>query len=99
MKKQQFEELLISVKQAGKIMRGEVREARSFVYSPIDVKEIREKTGLSQSDFSVLIHISPKTLQNWEQGRRVPNGPALALLRILKKDPEYVISVLNKEHL
>jgi len=55
---------------------------------PEDVKLIREHTGLSQSVFAGLLGISKRTLQDWEQGRRHPAGPAKALLRIVYKHPE-----------
>ena len=95
MNKQMFDELIESVHEAGKIQRGEKSAARIFSFAPLDVKKIREQTGLSQSAFSALIHVSIRTLQNWEQGRRTPNGPALALLTILKKDPKHAIEALH----
>lgn len=95
MDKQMFDELIESVREAGKIRRGEKKAKRSFAYAPLDVKNIREKIGLSQRDFSALVHVSIRTLQNWEQGRRSPNGPALALLTILKNDPKHAIKVLH----
>jgi putative transcriptional regulator len=49
-----------------------------------DIKEVREKTGLSQNEFAARLHISPRTLQNWEQGRRYPTGPAATLIRIFR---------------
>lgn len=90
-----FDELLESVKEAGKIRRNEKRASRTFEFSDLDVKEVREKIGLSQNEFSILIRVSVKTLQNWEQGRRKPMGPALALLTILKNDPKHAIKALN----
>ena len=95
MDKQMFDELIESVREAGKIRRGEKKAKRSFTYAPLDVKNIREKIGLSQRDFSALVHVSIRTLQNWEQGRRSPNGPALALLTILKNDPKHAIKALH----
>lgn len=94
MNKEMFDELIESVRETGKIHRGEKQAARTFTFDPLDVKKIREQTGLSQSAFSALIHISVRTLQNWEQGRRTPNGPALALLT-LKKDPKHAIEALH----
>jgi DNA-binding transcriptional regulator YiaG len=47
------------------------------------VRTIRERTKLSQSEFAHLIGVSLKTLQNWEQDRRRPAGPAAALLKII----------------
>jgi putative transcriptional regulator len=50
--------------------------------------DARRKTGLSQSDFARILGISPRTLQEWEQGRREPSGAAKTLLRIAAKRPE-----------
>ncbi len=90
-----FNELLESTREAGKIVRGERKAKRIFSYSPLDVKSIRKNLGLSQERFSQLIHVSSRTLQNWEQGRRQPVGPALVLLKALKEDPKHVIAALN----
>lgn len=95
MKEADFNELIESVRAAGAIKRGERRASRVYKFKPMDVKKIRESIGLSQTEFSSLIHVSIKTLQNWEQGRRHPHGPALALLRILRKDPTHAIKALH----
>ena len=95
MNKNMFNELLESVREAGEIRRGEKRASRAFHYSSLDVKGVRERIGLSQNEFSILIRVSVKTLQNWEQGRRHPRGPALALLTILNNDPKHAIKALN----
>jgi len=55
---------------------------------------IRSRLGLSHSQFSSLIGVSRSTLQNWEQGRRRPEGPARALLRVEESDPEAVLKAL-----
>jgi putative transcriptional regulator len=55
---------------------------------PEDVRKVREHVGFSQSVFAGLLGISKRTLQDWEQGRRHPTGPAKALLRIAYKHPE-----------
>lgn len=80
-----FNELLESVKEAGKIMRGEAKPSREFAYQNVDIKAIREKTGLSQDRFARLMGVSPATYRNWEQGRRRPHGSAMALLRIFDR--------------
>ena len=59
---------------------------------PSDVKKIREHLHLSQSAFSALMGVSIKTLQEWEQGRRRPSGPASALLRVANRHPEALLS-------
>lgn len=64
---------------------------RTTVELPSDVKTIRSKTGLSQSAFAGLIGVSVRTLQEWEQGRRTPKGPAQALLRVADRHPEALL--------
>lgn len=95
MNKQDFDELLESIREAGKILKEEQEASREFTFNPLDVKKIREKTGLSQRDFSTLVHVSLTTLQNWEQGKRSPTGPAVTLLTIIKNDPLHAIKALH----
>ena len=56
----------------------------------IDVKAIREKLSLSQSEFAKLFGLSKRTLEHWEHGRRVPSGPARAFLTVIAREPEAV---------
>ena len=56
-----------------------------------DAKRIRRKLGLSQSVFSALLGVSLRTLQEWEQMRREPRGPAQALLRVADRHPEALL--------
>ncbi|MCX7014969.1 MAG: NadS family protein [Candidatus Sumerlaeota bacterium] len=95
MKKRLFEELVESVQQAGEIRKGALRPSRSFCYDPVDVKRIRERLHVSQSQFAMMIGVSKSTLQNWEQGRRNPEGPAKALLRVVEKNPSAVLEALQ----
>jgi putative transcriptional regulator len=95
MKKQLFDDLVESIKEAGKIHRGEVRASREFVFDAQDVRAIREKLQKSQSEFARMIGVSVSTLQNWEQGRRQPHGPARALLVVASKAPEVVAKALS----
>jgi len=94
MKKELFEELITSVKQAGRIHRGEAKPSRTFVFAPEDVRKIREKLDKSQPEFARMIGVSVATLQNWEQGRRQPRGPARALLLVASKAPAAVEKAL-----
>ena len=59
------------------------------------MKAVRAKLAKSQSEFALMIGVSVATLRNWEQGRRVPEGPAQALLRVASKHPEAVIAALH----
>ncbi len=95
MKREAFEQLVRSVRQAGRIRRGGARPSRSFSFAPADVKAIRIKLGKSQADFSLMIGVSVATLRNWEQGRRKPEGPALALLRVVSAAPRTVTRALR----
>lgn len=95
MKTEAFEELLASVHQAGRIRRGSIRASRVTTFKPADIKATRKKLRASQSDFAAMIGISVATLRNWEQGRRVPDGPALALLRVASKEPLAVAKALH----
>ena len=70
-------------------------EGRLRVVTPLDVAAIRTKTGLSQERFARAFRVSPHTLRNWEQGRRVPKGPARALLLAIDRAPEAVMQALR----
>jgi putative transcriptional regulator len=96
MKKALFDELLKSVEQAGSIHRGEERPSREYVIKAADVQAIRAKLGKSQAEFSRMIGVSVDTLQNWEQGRRRPVGPARALLVVAARAPKVVEKALTK---
>ena len=87
MNQELFEQLLSSVREGGEILRGQKTPSRKFVIDASGVKTIRERTKLSQGDFASFIGVSVKTLQNWEQNRRRPTGPAAALLRIICEQP------------
>jgi len=96
MKKQLFDELIESIKEAGQIHRGEIQASREFVFDAQDVRAIRAKLHKSQSEFARMIGVSVSTLQNWEQGRRQPHGPARALLLVASKAPDVVAKALSK---
>jgi len=95
MKDELFAELVESVREGGAILRGRAEPSRSFEASPPDVKAIRETYGLSQTELAALLGISVDTLQNWEQGRRTPRGPARVLLQVVAKHPEAVWDVVR----
>lgn len=96
MKTEMFDELIASVREGGAILRGQKRPARRFVIEASGVRGIRERTALSQSEFAHLIGVSVKTLQNWEQDRRRPTGPAAALLRVISREPKLAIQAIHQ---
>jgi len=94
MKKALFDELTQSVREGGKIHRGEASASRRFTFKAEDVRAIREKLEKSQSEFAYMIGVRVSTLQNWEQGRRQPQGPARALLVVAGQEPALVAKAL-----
>jgi putative transcriptional regulator len=93
-KKAMFAELVERLKQAGEIARGERAPSREFPVDADSIKKLRAKAKLSQAEFASLIGVPVATLKNWEQGRRVPVGPAKALLHAIEKDPKNVLKAL-----
>jgi putative transcriptional regulator len=95
MRNKDFKDLLASIDQARKIHAGKLKAARVFKFHPITVKRIRMKLHASQVTFAHMIGVSVDTLQNWEQGRRRPEGPALALLKVAETNPKTVMEALH----
>jgi putative transcriptional regulator len=94
MNKANFDTLMESVKQAREISRGARKASRRFEVDSAAIKELRSQTKLSQPAFAGLLGVEVSTLRNWEQGRREPTGPAKALLRALRNDPQNVLKAL-----
>ena len=94
MNEELFNELQKSIKEGGRILKGKSKAKRVFDFDNPDPKIIREKLGLSQSKFARLLGISVSTLQNWEQGRRKPEGPAKILLNVAAKYPEAIFNTV-----
>ena len=66
------------------------KAARTTQVAPNKVAAARLKTGLSQLQFAQALQISPRTLQEWEQGRREPSGAAKALIQIAFRHPDVI---------
>lgn len=96
MKRSDFEKLVTSVRQAGRIHRGQKRPSRVTTLDAADVRKIRDELEVTQEDFALMIGVSVATLRNWEQGRRVPDGPAQALLRVAAANPKAVMAALRR---
>ncbi len=80
------QEILVGIRQLKRGVAGRV-----ITLPPI--AKIRAKSGLSQGDFARLLGVSVRTLQEWEQGRRVPSGPARTLLSIANRNPRVLLEV------
>lgn len=94
LKKTAFEELLTSVRRAAE--GGRRTRTAAIQINALTIKELRSWTKLSQPEFAALLGVELSTLRNWEQGRREPAGPARALLRAIRNDPENVIRALGR---
>ncbi|KQP43697.1 NadS family protein [Pseudorhodoferax sp. Leaf274] len=95
MDKTLFEDLVGSLQEAKAIARGTAAASRRFHVTAPDARAVRDRIGLSQSEFAKLMRVSVKTLQNWEQHRRQPTGPAAALLTIVAAAPDVALKSLH----
>ena len=95
MKTQDFNELLKSIDEARAIRAGKRKPGRVVTFKPIEVKVIRRRLHVSQTQFAHLIGISAATLRNWEQGRTYPEGSARVLLKIAARRPDAVLEALR----
>lgn len=84
-------------RQALAYARGDLSQGVALVPKHVDVKAIRERTGLTQAEFAARFGFSPRTLQQWEIGRRMPLGPARVLLTIIAREPKAVRRALAAE--
>jgi len=96
MRPKMLDELLESVREGGAILRGQTKASRRFEVGSSGIRAVRKRTSLSQSEFARLIGVSVKTLQNWEQDRRHPTGPAAALLRIIAYEPRLALKAIHQ---
>ncbi|MEP7199989.1 MAG: helix-turn-helix domain-containing protein [Chloroflexota bacterium] len=95
MKDELYKELIASVREGGALLRGETAPSRAFAVDGPNIKRIRANYRLSQHEFAALLGISAKTLRNWEQGRRAPQGTARVLLQVAAKHPDAVWDVVR----
>ncbi len=98
MKQELFDKFIESIRQAGKIIRKEEKPSRVFKIKKVNVKSVRTKVGLSQTEFAMVLGIPLKTLQNWEQEIRKPTGSALSLLTIFNNDPQHALKALHAKN-
>lgn len=71
-------------------------QLRAGSFTPVsEVSQVRQKTGLSQSQFAKSLGISVNTLKSWEQGQRKPSGSAQVLLKLLGHKPELIDEIMH----
>ena len=95
MKAKDFTELLKSIDEARAIRTGKRKPSRVVTFNPLEVKIIRKRLHVSQTQFAHLIGVSAATLRNWEQGRTYPEGAARALLKIAAHRPDAILETLR----
>jgi putative transcriptional regulator len=83
------------LKPPGRLRRLLAKSGRGPQLPPHDIKAIRRGLAKSQAEFARMINVSVSTLRNWEQGRRHPEGPARALLRVTAENPDAVAQALG----
>jgi len=81
-------EILEGIKEIKKYKTGELQLKITTLSDPSPAQIIRKKLGLSQASFAGLMGVGIRTIQDWEQGRRSPRGPAKSLLRVAEQHPE-----------
>ncbi len=96
MSKTAFEEIQAGLEEAIRHAEGQPGKTTTHHVEPMDVRAIREKTGLSQKRFAETFGIPLGTLRHWEQGLRYPHGPARALLKVIAWDPVAVVKALQE---
>ena len=87
------QEILEGIQEVKKYKAGQVTLKTSQVDNLPSPQAIRKRLQLSQSEFALLMGVSIRTLQDWEQGRRQPRGPAQSLLRIADHHPEVFLEI------
>ena len=95
MDKALFSDLVDSLKEASAIRAGKKSASRHTTPVTRHVREVRAQTGLTQAEFARVLQVSVETLQNWEQERRSPTGPAAALIKIVSAAPDVALRALH----
>jgi Predicted transcriptional regulator len=90
-----FESIRKGAEEALAWKQGKKAGARVRQYTAMDVAKIRKNANMTQKEFSESFSIPLSTLRQWEQGKRVPQGPAQTLLRIIEHDSETAIKALH----
>ena len=90
-----FESIKQGLEEAIEFSKGKNGKAIVHEFTPIDVKNLRAKIGMSQNEFASAFGISVSTLRHWERGDRTPQGPALVLLNVVAKEPKAVLKALS----
>ena len=91
-----FESIKRGLEEAIAHAKGEPVDVIIHKPTTIDVKEVRRKVGMTQTQFARSFGISLGTLRHWERGDRIPRGPALVLLKVVEKEPKAVLRAISE---
>ena len=92
----------LRLKADGRIV--EIRDGREFPLAPVasaepaatpEVRDLRQRARLTQIEFAARLGVPVETIRNWEQGKRMPRGPARALLAVIARAPDTVFAALH----
>ena len=86
-------EILEGIREIKAFKEGKVNLVSRELSTPSHPKEIRGRLNLSQAAFAGLMGVSIRTIQDWEQGRREPSGPAKSLLRVAEQHPDVFLEI------
>lgn len=89
-----FDSIKRGLREAIAHQKGKVKGVKVHKPEDIDVQALRKRIGLTQEEFAAKFGISLGTLRHWERGDRKPHGPALVLLRVIKKNDRAVLRAL-----
>lgn len=90
-----FESIKQGLNEAIRHAKGETPDVREYRPEPVDVADVRRRTGLTQVEFAARFGFSVATLRHWERGDRNPQWPALVLLNLIQRDPAGVMRTLS----
>ncbi len=98
MSRKAFEKIMLGMEDALAYADGDTSRgvAHKVEIHEVDVAALRKRLGLSQLRFAATFGFSPKTVRNWEQGLRHPEGPARILLQVIEREPEAVMRALRQ---
>ena len=92
-----FESIMQGLNEAEKYQQKKITARKTkvtikpvIIFNTDDIKQIRQKTGLSQVMFAISLGVSPKTVEAWENGRNKPEGASRRLLEIVRDDPSFI---------
>jgi putative transcriptional regulator len=92
-----FQSIKKGLEEAIDYSQGKKVPVKVFHPKPVNVKNIRQQTRLTQDEFAAAFGISVATLRHWERGDRKPQGPALVLLNLVRRSPDTILNILNEK--